>query len=278
MTEYLQARHSEPCCRGALKNTVAVEERLTQRALHGTVYKELPATATPGREPRHAPRIPVAILEGLESTVMDETCVFFLRTYAWWVLLQCWATLRFSDHKRPEPRPRLCSCGKHPDGQTYALENHRRGQETEVPNGFSHGVWFRLTAELVFSGLEPAQGKGKLLREKASFRRDYLLPSPTSNCREGTTIRDRLRDADKALHYFASLSRSLALSLSRSLALSPLFRKQSGARSPGGDRNPGRSHLVPVDARSVSGSDKQVLEALESQTRCGDPTHGRRTD
>ena len=43
MTEYLQARQSEPCCRGALKNThnafvfleeaAAVEDRLTQRAL-----------------------------------------------------------------------------------------------------------------------------------------------------------------------------------------------------------------------------------------------------
>ena len=30
---------------------------------------------------------------------MDESCVFFLRAYAWWVLLQCWATLLFSDHR-----------------------------------------------------------------------------------------------------------------------------------------------------------------------------------
>ena len=50
-TEYLQTRHFEPCCRGALKNTLnafafleesaAVEDRLTHRALYGTVYKEL---------------------------------------------------------------------------------------------------------------------------------------------------------------------------------------------------------------------------------------------
>ena len=62
MTVYLQARHSEPCCRGALKNThnaptfleeaAAVEDRLTRRALYGTVYKELLATAIPWRAPR----------------------------------------------------------------------------------------------------------------------------------------------------------------------------------------------------------------------------------
>ena len=86
MTEYLQARHSEPCGRGPLKNTHSaftfLEDRLTQRALYGTVYKELLATATLGREPRQPPRIPAAILEGLESTVVVETCVFFPRTYA----------------------------------------------------------------------------------------------------------------------------------------------------------------------------------------------------
>ena len=34
---------------------------------------------------------------------MDDSCVFYLRTYAWWVLLQCWATLRFSDHRGLSP-------------------------------------------------------------------------------------------------------------------------------------------------------------------------------
>ena len=56
------------------------------------------------------------------------------------------------------------------------------------------------------------------------------------------------------------------------------FRKQGGARSLDRDGNPGRSRSVSVEARSVSGCDKQILEALESKTLCGDPTLGKRSD
>ena len=61
MTEYLQARHSEPCCRGALKNTrnaftflevtAAVEDRLTQRALHGRVSRSCQQRQHQGENP-----------------------------------------------------------------------------------------------------------------------------------------------------------------------------------------------------------------------------------
>ena len=51
LTEFLQTRHSEPCNRGSLKvahnsfifleETAGVEQKLSQQALYGTVYKEL---------------------------------------------------------------------------------------------------------------------------------------------------------------------------------------------------------------------------------------------
>ena len=170
MTEYLQARQSEPCCRGALKNThnaftfleeaAAVEDRLTQRALYGTVYKEILATATPGREPRQAPRIPVVILEGLDQRVLSEN----IRVVGPVAML---GNIALLGPQGSQPRPRFCCPRKQTCSKAYALENHWRGQETKVPNGYSHGVMFRLAAELGFSALESA--------------RDYLLPNPASN-------------------------------------------------------------------------------------------------
>ena len=159
-----------------LEETAAVEDRLTQRALYGTIYKELLATATPGREPRQAPRIPVAILEGLELTVMDRTSVFYLRVYAWWVLLQCWATLRFSDHR-----------GLNPDRDFLVEGNKLIAKLTWSKTiGEDKKVRYRtvLITECCFVTQPDWFSAGwALLREKADFRRDYLLPSPTTNYR-----------------------------------------------------------------------------------------------
>ena len=34
----------------------------------------------------------------LEQLVMNEDFPIYLRVYSWWILVQNWATLRFSDH------------------------------------------------------------------------------------------------------------------------------------------------------------------------------------
>ena len=113
LLEYLQTRHSEPCNRGSLKvahnsfifleETAAVEVKLTQQSLYGTMYKELLATAGPGRRSRYAPRFPVVLVEALERNVVREEALFYHRVYSWWILLQCWGTLRFSDHRGLSP-------------------------------------------------------------------------------------------------------------------------------------------------------------------------------
>ena len=180
MTEYLQARHSEPCCRGALKNmhntftfleeAAAVEDRLTRRALYGTVYKELLATARRGREPRQAPRIPAAILEGLEATVLDESCVFLLRIIRVVGLAAMLGDIAVLRPKSPEPRPIFCSCGKHPLGQTHAFEDQSEGdKKLRHRTVDSHRVLFCLAAEL---GSQPAQER------RQTFAGTTCCPAP----------------------------------------------------------------------------------------------------
>ena len=92
-TSFLESRHSEPCNRGALKaahqcmvfmeDVTGVEEKLTTNASYTVVYRELLSTAQPSRVPKQALRYPAAVLESLETLI----------------LLQCWATLRFADHR-----------------------------------------------------------------------------------------------------------------------------------------------------------------------------------
>ena len=113
LTEYLQTGHSEPCNHGSLKvahnafvflqETAAVEVKLTQQALYGAVRKGLLATAEPGRPTRQAPRIPATLVEALEKNVVREDGLFYHRVYSCWILLQCWGTLRFSDHRGLSP-------------------------------------------------------------------------------------------------------------------------------------------------------------------------------
>ena len=117
LTGFLESRHSEPCNRGALKaaqqcmafleDVPGLTRSSTTNALYTVVYRELLATAQPGRTPRQAPRYPVAVLESLEELVLSESATFFFRVYAWWLLLQCWGTLRFADHRGPQPGKRL---------------------------------------------------------------------------------------------------------------------------------------------------------------------------
>ena len=61
-----------------LEDVAGIEERLTTNALYTVVYKELLSTAQPGGVPKQAPRYPAAVLESLESLVVDESAVFFI--------------------------------------------------------------------------------------------------------------------------------------------------------------------------------------------------------
>ena len=134
MTGFLNARLSEPCSRGALKCShrgfvfmkeiagVPTANRLTSNPLYTVIFKEILSAALPGRPKKQAPRMLISMIAALEKVVVDSGAYSYFRVFAWWLLLQNWGTLRFSDHRGIIPS------GSHPTarlllGQTHALKN-----------------------------------------------------------------------------------------------------------------------------------------------------------
>ena len=184
LTGYLESRHSEPCNRGALKaahqcmafleDVAGINEKLTTNALCTAVCRELVATAQPGRTPRQAPRYPVAVSESLEELLFSESATFFLRVNAWWLLLQCWETLRFADHRGLNP-------GRDFEVRGNALEARLTHSKTIVADrNLSHRLV--LVSEQCYFWKQNWLSCGwQVLSKKADFQRDYLLPAPSGN-------------------------------------------------------------------------------------------------
>ena len=76
---------------------MSLSERRTKSKLYDVILRELLSTALPGKPAKQAPRFPIKVLTVVESFVVDDTKPAYMRMYAWWVLLQNWCTLRFSD-------------------------------------------------------------------------------------------------------------------------------------------------------------------------------------
>ena len=57
------------------------------------------ASALPGRPPRQTPRFNTIVLAALEDYVVGLDTPKYWRVFSWWLLVQCWATLRFDDHR-----------------------------------------------------------------------------------------------------------------------------------------------------------------------------------
>ena len=56
------------------------------------------AAALPGALLRQVPRFPTALFATIEDLVLDESVFCYFRIFGWWLLVQSWRTLRFSDH------------------------------------------------------------------------------------------------------------------------------------------------------------------------------------
>ena len=114
-TGYLQGRQSEPCTRGALKGAhkalvfmeevagVTAQARITTSSLYLVLQKELLANSIPGRPPKQASRMFMSMLAALEELTVDDKALPYYRVYAWWILLQSWGMMRFSDHRGLKP-------------------------------------------------------------------------------------------------------------------------------------------------------------------------------
>ena len=185
LLEFLQVRLSEPCNRGSLKGShralvfledtagVPAVERLTNTQLYNVSYKELLASASPAQHAKQAPRVPVAILSALEGLVVDTQAAIYLRTSAWWLLLQNWATLRFSDHRGIEPKTVTVQARS---WRALLTRSKTIGADRSIVSRplvvdpccfICHSDWLTV-------------GCG-LLQQHAGYERDYLLPAPTSN-------------------------------------------------------------------------------------------------
>ena len=77
--------------------------RLTATLLYDAVYREILASCEPGRPVKQAPRFPVGHLALVENCVTTDSNPAYLWMYGWWVLLQCWGTMTFSDHRGLSP-------------------------------------------------------------------------------------------------------------------------------------------------------------------------------
>ena len=77
--------------------------RLTDSTVYSLAKKEFLAAALPGKFPRQAPGFPTVLLAALEEAVCDSATTLYCRIYGWSVLVQCWGTLRFSDHRGLSP-------------------------------------------------------------------------------------------------------------------------------------------------------------------------------
>ena len=114
-TEYLRMRLSDPCKRGALKTAhhalvflneltgTQPQDWPTSTKHYPAPHRELLATALPGRPYKQAPRMFVSMLRALGKFMTDLGMLPFVLVYAWWMLVQNWATLRFSDHRGIDP-------------------------------------------------------------------------------------------------------------------------------------------------------------------------------
>ena len=185
VSQLLEFRLSEPCNRGSLKGShralvfleetagVPAVERLTNTQLYNVSYKELLSSASPARHAKQAPRVLVSILSALEGLVVDTEAAIYLRIFAWWLLLQNWATLRFSDRRGIEPNNVTVRAGS---WRALLTRSKTIGADRSVvsrplvvdPCCFTcHADWLTV-------------GWG-LLQQHAGYERDYLLPSPTTN-------------------------------------------------------------------------------------------------
>ena len=150
------------------------QERLTRSALYGVIYRELLASAQPGRPSKQAPRMLSPKLFFLEQLVMNETSPMYLRVYSWWMLVQNWATLRFSDHRGLNPGEVTFR-----EGSFHARLTRSKtiGQDKTITSKplVTDACCFLSHREWLTRGWSLLQGM-------ANFPRDYLMPAPASHC------------------------------------------------------------------------------------------------
>ena len=105
--------------------------------------------------------------------MIDPSKQTYLRIFGWWVLLQSWGTLRFSDHRGLVPKQITVD----DTGFTGVLSRSKTlGADKTVGSRrvFVHAACYVRERNWLSVGWS-------ILLEAANFDRDYLLPVPTSS-------------------------------------------------------------------------------------------------
>ena len=76
---------------------LSTSTKLFNSQIYHVFHQELLASALPDRPSKQASRFLVAVLVALKPLVVDHD-IQYLRMFAWWLLLQAWASLRVTDH------------------------------------------------------------------------------------------------------------------------------------------------------------------------------------
>ncbi len=183
--DYVQIRAAEPCSRavllhlrslfGFLESVTNASPPLLSDRVIAAGFKELLSQAPARRDGDSAPasRWPAALLARMERTVVSADSRLYDVLQCWWLLLSCWSTLRFDDHRGIEPGAfRAASGGTAYDltrSKTTGPDKGTRIRPCFLSDGayLEHPTWFHV-------GLEA-------WKVAAPQARDYMLCVPNGD-------------------------------------------------------------------------------------------------
>ena len=218
-----------------------------------------------------------SMLAALEDLTVNATTLPYYRVYAWWILVQSWGTMRFSNHRGLKPSDVQVT------GNTMAAKltiSKTTGDDKDVAFRMVHilSCCFLSAPSLLSTGWA-------LLKSLADFPRYFLLPALPSNCSGclqkelrydiGSAMQNRvlssLRFADQN-----SLTRSVASFWTPHSARTFLPSATAALGVPkeqrdnlGGWGTQGSDNYSRVAARMFSNLQKLVISARQSSS--GDP-------
>ena len=181
LVDYLLARRDEPCGRSvpeAILKAISWMEKVAeypeeQRATHGRLAwaakdKITEILSEGARLIKRAPRYPVHLLAQLEELVLDPGHAIGWRIWAWAKLLKVWGSLRWSDLQAIIPAELALVEGRLVTTLRRTKTSGPNRRVRELPVAISEHAFFVKSAWLK-EGFD-------LLKQHASYKRDYLMP------------------------------------------------------------------------------------------------------
>ncbi len=184
---YVLARASEPCAKSVLHNIKALFQfmdtvtgetpPIAKNRYVIAAFKEKIALAPARRDGDSCPasRFPVMMLALMEEALMHADTTPYVKVIYWWVLLSCWCTLRFDDHRGID----IGDFRVTEDGVSFELSRSKTtgaDKSVKLRPGFLSGQAYIREKGWFEEGWS-------LYRDMAPFQRDYLLCVPSADQR-----------------------------------------------------------------------------------------------